>query len=187
MKLRATAFVSLALLATAPAGAGNPGCWTDRGCWFCNPRDFFDGCSVDCQACLGYRQAPSADAMPPALAPEPMQPLLPFRTELLGEATHPAVARVLDRFQDWSSQPVFKRPPTLDLAGGVAIDGKAHELTLQVRQAGEAQIYVLDIAGFAEVEVKIHPPAGGKQEIEFRFRRKGAEKGRIGHLMAGAP
>ena len=121
-----------------------------------------------------------------SLAAVPLQPLYRFSTAELGTAIHPAAGLVFENFWRWYDMPQRVRREALDIAGGVVVAGQPHEYTLQVRQRGEDQVYLLDIESFGKLMLTAYPPSEGRQELEFDFERSGEERARTGCIMTAA-
>jgi hypothetical protein len=173
------------MLAGAATGeASSLRCHYNQDCYNCISGTRLEDCSLDCNVCTGLRcLGPGSPAIvDESPSPEPLQPLIRFSTERLGEAIHPDVARVFERFWIWYDAPLRKRD-RLELAGGVVIDGKPHDFNLDVHQRGEAQVYLLDILEFGKVTLTARPAVEGRQELEFSLQRAGDERVRDGFIM----
>jgi len=125
----------------------------------------------------------ASGALLPVTSPSP---LVRFAAKPL-TAIDPAVAQVMDWFWRWLD---MKRDSgmaaPLHLEGGVVIDRKPHDFTIEVRQDGVAQIYDLQIQSFAKVTLTVNPPAGARQELEYDIQREGQERARSGFVMLEA-
>lgn len=176
------------LACAAVAEASSLRCHSNQDCYNCISGDRLDACSLDGYVCTGLRcrRSGAQGAARAEAAADPAEPLIRFSTERLGEVLHPDVARVFERFWIWHDAPLGKRD-RLELAGGVVIDGKPHDFTLDVRQQGDAQAYLLDIAEFGKVTLTVRPPLEGRQELEFAVERAGEERVRDGWLMLEVP
>lgn len=179
------------LLATPLAlGACNLKCKYNVDCYNCVSGGHLEDCFLDCEVCGGTRCFDFAAGMaggepgPEFTAPEP---LLRFATKPLATAIDPAVAQVMDWFWRWhdlKSRSGMAAP--LHLEGGVVIDHKPHDFTIEVRQEGTAQIYDLQVQSFAKVTLTVNPPAGGRQEVEYEILRTGQDRPRAGFVMLEA-
>lgn len=105
----------------------------------------------------------------------PLQALHRFPPQPLGEAIHPAVARAFEWFWKWYDTSPHAAGDVLRLGGGLVIDGESHDFSLDVRQRGDAQVYVLDIQAFGKVTLTANRPLNGRQELNFDFQREGQD------------
>lgn len=116
----------------------------------------------------------------------PLKTLHRFPPQPLGEAIHPAVARAFEWFWKWYDSSPHAANDVLRLGGGVVIDGEPHEFFLDVRQRGDAQVYVLDIQSFGKLTLTANRPLNGRQELNYDFRREGQEGPRSGTVTIKA-
>jgi hypothetical protein len=110
----------------------------------------------------------------------PLRALHRFPPQPLGEAIHPAVARAFEWFWKWYDTSPHAAADVLRLGGGVVIDGKPHDFSLDVRQRGDAQVYVLDIQSFGKLTLTANRPLNGRQELQFDLQREGQDGPRSG-------
>ncbi len=181
--------ICLLLLPASIAGASTYKCKPDDSCYTCILGNRLDDCSVTCNVCTGARclgaGGLAADEMEAANGEE-LQPLYRFSTEKLGTVVHPAIGLVFENFWRWHDMPQRVRRAAVEVGGGVLVDGEPHDYTLDARQRGEAQIYWLDIEGFAKFTLMVNKPAGGRQELEFELQRLGNDRIQGGHIMLEA-
>lgn len=112
----------------------------------------------------------------------PLQALHRFPPQPLGEAIHPAVARAFEWFWKWYDTSPHAAGDVLRLGGGLVIDGTPHDFSLDVRQRGDAQVYVLDIQAFGKITLTANRPLNGRQELQYDFQREGQDGVRSGTI-----
>ena len=186
----------LVLVLGSAAEASNYRCRLGDPCWYCSAGSKLDDCSVTCNVCTGIRclgASSVAEAEFADLAAEkdlastgPLQALLRFPSERLGELVHPSVAVVYGSFWRWRDAPLHSSHAhqDLDLAGGVTIDGKPREFTLSVRQQGDSQLHLLRIESIGSVVLTVQPAEDGRHIVEFDTYPEGPERGRSGFLRS---
>lgn len=173
-------------------------CQYNQDCYFCVPGQRFDSCGVTCDACVGQnclgaaselfsQPEPSAEDCEATPVDDSLPALHRFEWLRLATVIHPSVARVFESFWNWHDSVHPGRREVLDLAGGIKIDGEPHDFSLTVRRRGDAQLYNLVIEGFGRALLTVHPPAEGKQRLEFEALRPGEARPRTGELMVDAP
>ncbi len=197
MKRSVFSLLGLIFLASSTLEANTFKCKYSQDCYLCEYGGKMDECHITCNVCwgnfcpgqgeavLGEEGVPAselADGKPS----DPLQPLYRFPAEPIAEAIDPHVASALAWFWKVYDQPLTKRRPSIDMIGGVAIDGEGHEAMLRVRQLGETQRYFLTIDGYVDLVLTVNAPAEGKVELEWEIRRAGATPLQVGRMMLPA-
>ncbi|MFP5288458.1 MAG: hypothetical protein ACLGI9_22165 [Thermoanaerobaculia bacterium] len=116
----------------------------------------------------------------------PLKALHRFPPQPLGEEIHPAVARAFEWFWKWYDSSPHAANDVLRLGGGLVVDGEPHDFSLDVRQRGDAQVYVLDIQSFGKLTLTANRPLNGRQELQFELQREGEEGPRSGTVTLKA-
>ncbi|MGH7561866.1 MAG: hypothetical protein ACRENB_12705, partial [Gemmatimonadales bacterium] len=132
-------------------GASTYKCKADDSCYTCILGSRLDDCSVTCNVCTGTRCLGAGGLAAEMEAPNgepPLQPLYRSSAAELGTVVHPAIGLVFENFWRWYDMPQRVRRASIEVGGGVIVDGKPHDYILDGRQRGEAQIYFLDIEDF---------------------------------------